>query len=418
MNDFDEIIGYEDIKTELKMICDIVCNPDKYKKLGVRQPKGLLLHGEPGVGKTTMAKCFVKATGRKAFTCRKKKPDGEFVKEVTELFDKAKENIPSIVFLDDMDKYANEDENHKNAEEFVTLQACIDDVKDLDVFIIATANDLKDIPDSLLRAGRFDKTIKIMNPKGSDAANIVAYYLSQKNFVSDINAKEVADILNGKSCAQLETVINEAGIYAGYANKEKIEMQDILKACLRVIYAAPEKSDSENEDIEKTAFHEAGHALIAEILAPGIVTIVTVRGNHGNVGGFTAYINPKGYWYSKKMMENRVITLLAGKAATEIMFGNVDVGANNDLHRAFDVTERMVDDYCSTSFDRWIQGRDKSNDLMARREMQISTEMEHFYAEAKRLLIENRDLLIKIAESLIEEKTITGTKLRNIISTV
>ena len=143
MNLFDEIIGYEDIKTELKIIYDIISNPDKYKKLGVNQPKGLLLHGAPGVGKTTMAKSFVNATDRKVFTCRKKKPDGEFVKDITELFEKAKENAPSIVFLDDMDKYANEDEAHKNAEAFVTLQTCIDDVKDMDIFIIATAQILE-----------------------------------------------------------------------------------------------------------------------------------------------------------------------------------------------------------------------------------------------------------------------------------
>ncbi len=412
---FDEIIGYEDIKTELQMICDIVCEPKKYDQLGVKQPKGLLLHGEPGVGKTLMAKCFIKGTGRNTFICRKKKPDGEFVKEITEIFEKAKENMPSIVFLDDMDKYANEDEEHKNAEEFVTLQTCIDDIKDMDVFVIATANDLMDIPDSLLRVGRFDKTIKIDSPCGKDAANIVEHYLSQKKFVSNIDSEEIADILNGRSCAQLESVINEAGIYAGYAGKEKIDMQDILKACLRVIYKAPEKTDIEETHIEKIAYHEAGHALISELLDPGSITLVTVQGNHGNVGGFTAYKNPDGYWYSKNMMENRVISILGGKAASESMFGNVDVGANNDLHRAFNIVERFVDDYCSNGFDSWIQGRLISNDLLARREMQISTEMERFYLEAKKVLIDNREMLINIAEVLINEKTITGTRLRKMI---
>ena len=416
MMEFKEIIGYEDIKTELRMICDIISNPEKYEKLGVSQPKGLLLHGEPGVGKTSMAKCFVKATGRKVFTCRKKKPDGEFVKEITEIFEKAKENIPSIVFLDDMDKYANEDETHKNAEEFVTLQTCIDDVREMDIFVIATANELNDVPDSLMRAGRFDKIIEINNPQGEDAAKIVAYYLSQKSFVSDIDATEIADILNGESCAQLETVVNEAGIYAGFADKEKIDMQDILKACLRVLYDAPEKTDLLEDDIEKIAYHEAGHALISEILTSGSVTLVTVRGNHGHVGGFTAQKNPKGYWYSKKKMEDRVIAILGGKAATEIVFGDVDVGAGNDLRRAYNVVARFADNYCSNSFDRWIPERNVSNDLLVRKEMQVSTEMERFYGEAKKILVENRELLNKVAETLINEKTITGSKLRKMIS--
>ena len=414
MDAFAEIIGYEDVKNELEMICDIIKAPEKYKKLGVNEPKGLLLFGEPGVGKTSMAKCFTEATGRKTFTCRKKKPDGAFINEIVDIFEQAKKATPSIVLLDDMDKYANEDEQHKNAEEFVTLQTCIDDIKNLDVFVLATANALRDVPSSLLRAGRFDKTIEIENPMGEDAEKIIKHYLSKKNFVDEINTKEIAGILNGESCAQLETVINEAGIYAGYANKEKIDMQDMLKACLRVIYRAPEKSKTEN--IEQIAYHEAGHAVLGELLDPGTVRLVTVQGNHGNVGGFTSQTKPDGYWYSKKLMENRVISLLGGKAAIEVVFGMVDVGAADDLNRAFRIVDCFADDYCANGFENRIQSLcDTSNDLLSRKERQISTDMEGYYGQAKRMLIDNRKGLTAVAEELIREKTITGNRVREII---
>ncbi|MCH5156236.1 MAG: AAA family ATPase, partial [Clostridiales bacterium] len=123
MSEFDKIIGYKDIKSELIRLCDIIRNGEKYKALGVTLSGGLLLDGDPGVGKTLMANCFIKESGRPAFVCRKNKPDGEFVNEIKKTFNEAAENAPSIILLDDMDKFANEDDNHKNAAEYVTVQS-------------------------------------------------------------------------------------------------------------------------------------------------------------------------------------------------------------------------------------------------------------------------------------------------------
>ena len=113
MSEFDKVIGYDDIKAELKRFCDVLKNPEKYKKLGVTMPKGILLYGDPGLGKSLMAKCFIEESGRKVFTIRKEMPNGDFINYIKETFERAKGDGPSIVFLDDMDKYANEDENHK-----------------------------------------------------------------------------------------------------------------------------------------------------------------------------------------------------------------------------------------------------------------------------------------------------------------
>ena len=414
MSEFDKIIGYGDIKKELFRLCDVIKNVDKYKALGVTPISGLLLDGEPGVGKTLMASCFIKESGRKAFICRKNKPDGEFVNEIKNVFTKAAENAPSIVLLEDMDKFANEDDYHCNAEEYVTVQSCIDENKGKDVFVVATVNGRRNLPKSLLRAGRFDAIIEVDAPEGEDAVEIIKYYLSQKKAVSEINAKDIARLLNGNSCATLETVVNTAGQYAGFENKEKIDVDDITRACLRVIYNAPESTAPHNPAIlERTAYHEAGHTVVAEILEPNSVDLVSVRKNTGTVGGFTAYHNSDEYWISKTHMENRVIAILAGKAATEIVFGDVDTGAGDDLSRAFNLVRRFADDYCSYGFGYW-NSHEASPTRLSHREDRITADMEAYYSKARKILLENRTFLENLAKRLQKKDTIVSAEIQKI----
>ena len=413
--EFEPVIGYKYIKNELIKICDIMRNSELYSKLGVSVPNGLLLSGEPGLGKTLMANCFIKASGRMAFTCRKDKPDGEFVNHIKNTFDEAVKNAPSIVFLDDLDKFSNADENHRNSEELVTVQSCIDAAKDKDVFVLATINDEDAMPKSLLRAGRFDNRIVVEAPRGEDAEKIVDHYIKRKNFVSDVDIITITRLLNGASCAELEAVINQAGVYAGFSRKDKIEMEDIVKASLRIIHKAPEKEQSHSPEVlKRVAYHEAGHAVIAEVLEPGSVNFVSVRSHGGSAGGFTNYYQPEEYWVKKEYMENRVTVILGGKASTEIIFGETDVGANNDLHRAFDIVERFTDDYCSNGFDRWIQGRMHPNSVLERRDMQMAFEMETFYKKAKKILIDNREFLDKLAQALMNKDVLTSVEIEAI----
>jgi len=410
MKEFSKVIGYEDIKIELERIVDMMINSKKYKELGVQTTRGLLLHGDPGVGKTLMAKCFVKASKRPFFTVRKDLPDGDFVKFIKETFEKAKKSAPSIVFLDDMDKFANEDSYHKNADEFVTVQSCIDDCKDEEVFVIATTNDLHAIPDSLLRPGRFDKRIKIYNPEGEDAELIIKHYLKKKKCSKDIKYKEVARLLNGGSCAALETVINEAGVYAGYENRKEVSMNDLVRAFMRVVYKSPEKLNfKDNKYMLQTAYHEAGHAVVAETLDPGSVPFVTIQPHNGGIAGFAHIDNDDNYFEDKKFMENRVIALLAGKAATELVYGVTDVGANNDIHRAFDIVERFVDNYCTYGFNTF-EGtchKDPEN-LRQTRATIIAYEMERYFQLSKKLIVENRKYLDAIANALYKKKVLLG----------
>ena len=173
MNAFERIIGYDSIKNELIQICDMIHNKDVYEKLGAKLPQGVLIHGEPGLGKTLMAKCFIEECGLETYTVRRNRGNDDFVGLITDVFEKAKENAPALIFLDDMDKFANEDEAHRNAEEYVAVQSGIDEVKGYGVFVLATANCIRNLPQSLLRSGRFDRKIEVKRPSEADSKTVI-----------------------------------------------------------------------------------------------------------------------------------------------------------------------------------------------------------------------------------------------------
>ena len=195
MNAFDKVIGYEVIKQELFQICDMIHNPDIYKELGAKTPKGILLHGDPGLGKTLMAKCFIEESGLTSFVLRRNKGTEDFVQEITDTFLQAKENAPSIIFLDDLDKFANEDDNHRDAQEYVAIQTGIDDVKEAEVFVIATVNNIRKLPISLVRVGRFDRKIEVDRPSDKDSRDIIKHFLENKKISEEIDMDDIARMI-------------------------------------------------------------------------------------------------------------------------------------------------------------------------------------------------------------------------------
>jgi cell division protease FtsH len=195
-----------------------------------------------------MANAMIEESGRNAFSCRKTRADGEFVDSIKQTFDDAVEHEPSIVFLDDMDKFAQDNtDSNSNKEEFVVIQSCLEDIKDKDVFVIATANDIDNLPSSLVRAGRFGKQLWFAVPPLDDSRKIIAHYLSGKKVAADVDAEMIANILVGHSCAVLENVINEAGIYAAFEKSEYITKDHLVKAILRVVLKTVE--DDAGEEI-------------------------------------------------------------------------------------------------------------------------------------------------------------------------
>ena len=399
MNYFKNIIGYNHIKKELTKIIDCINNREKYEKLGVQIPKNLLLFGEPGLGKTLFANEFINALNRNKYVIRKNRPDGEFVNDLNKIITEAMNNAPSVVLLDDIDKFSNNDDRHQNTDEFIVIQSLIDDCKNKDVYFVATANSLDDMPSSLIRSGRFSNKIEFEAPILEDAVLIIKHYLSDKCIDDDVDYDEIARILSGNSCALLESIINEAGIYAGFNNHEKINMDDILKACLRIIYNAPEGSNKTDYEYEVAAYHEAGHALISELLEPGSVNLVTIANYFGGKGGVTAHTPNKNYWVDFTKMENRIMMLLGGKAAIDVKFNKPDVG-------------RFFDDYLIDNFN--LSPYDGSSEGKYHQEKWMASKLVYYYDKCKQMIFDNRNLLDKIANALIINKTIN----RNIIKEI
>ena len=407
MRELDRVIGYEGIKQELYRIIDIIKDPEKYKKLGVSVPKGILLSGEPGIGKTLMAKCFIKETGLKTFVVRKDKPDGDFVDYIRETFEKAAKEAPSIVLLDDLDKFANEDEYHPNAEEYVTVQACIDDIKESKVIVLATCNDFEKLPESLVRAGRFDKCFFMHFPKIDDAKKIIAFYLKDKKVGKDIDVEEIARFMEGRSCADLEMVVNEAGIYAGYENKKHITQEDIKKAVINKIFGGREDVESDPESDRRLAVHEAGHAVLSELFFPGKVAFISIAARCRGLKGMVMRNKDLHFHEDFENIEADVMISLAGKAATEIILNEIDMGSGSDLHKANENVRKLLDDAAAYDFHTWCHGRETSKRVYDHLDDAVGTELSRYYVKTKQLLGRNREFLEAVIEMLIEKKTLS-----------
>ena len=409
MEHFDKVIGYDEIKKELGIYLDMMKNPEKYSKFGVRLPRGILFEGLPGLGKSLMAECFIKTSGWNCYICRKHNDDGAFLEEITNIFHTAAENEPAIVFLDDMDKFSNEDADKSDTNEYVTIQTGMDNVKDKRVLVIATVNNRFKLPQSLTRAGRIEKSIEFRIPNVADTEKIVKYYLRQKNTVEDMDVREIVSLLRGRTCADLEAVLNDAALYAGYQNKEKVTMEDIIKAFLRRQHKEPDGYiDEDNLYVKQIAYHEAGHVLVAESLGQEKVMLVSLYGNEENVSGLTAFRGNEWADYSEEMLRNRIKIKLAGKAATEMVFGIADTGAVSDCSSAYRIANELVCHYGAYGFEYFSAlGRGNSSDEFYRkRERFICAELERNYGDAKKILAQKREVLDRLAQRLLQKKTL------------
>ena len=419
MNPFDRIIGYESIRKELERTADALKNTEIYSRLGVSAPRGLLLYGNPGVGKTLMASCLIDASGRTAYTCRKDHPDGEFVNVIRNVFEKAVQEAPSIVFLDDLDKFANNDNDHKDSEEYVTVQSCIDAARKSEVFVLATANDLDDLPESLTRPGRFDRLIEVDTPSGEDAAKIVRHYLESKACVADVDPETIACTMTGHSCAELETAINKAGLLAGYERSETITMRHLLLGCMDIVHhVSPDSILKGKSDIDsmRAAYHEAGHALVSELLFPNSVSVICLHEDHGCISGFTSYrCNHNIYTLDDRM--NAVARIMGGRAATMQKFGVADLGCSKDVDHANHTLLTLTKDMVAFGFRFYDKGYENSDQLRFRQEQMAALKMDECYNRALRLIAENRELLDAIAKELLQNGLLVADDVQRVIRT-
>lgn len=413
MSEFGKIIGYESIKKELMQICDMIHNKEVYEKLGAKLPRGVLLYGAPGLGKTLMAKCFVAESGLKAYTIRRNKGTDDFISEITSTFQLARDNAPSIVLLDDMDKFANEDDNHRDAEEYVAVQAAIDDASGSEVFVLATVNEPHKLPASLLRVGRFDRRIEMNAPSSKDAQDIIKYYLKDKKVSKDVNLEDIANMIQYSSCAELETFLNEAAILAAFERKDSISMSHLVQAILRSEYESPDQyTKTSEEELRKTALHEAGHLVVSEVLLPGSVGLASIRfSGRDSTGGFIRRCKD----FTRRPYH--ILTSLAGKAAVELYYSETCAsGCQKDIQKAYTEIRMAISQFGTCGFGMidvsTRYGPDLSQDMIARSEAVVHAELERYMLKARDILLKNRDFLDKAAALLLEKETLLSSDIK------
>lgn len=417
MNCFDNVIGYDRIKEELMQVCDMIRNRELYEGLGAKMPSGILLYGVPGLGKTLLANAFIEESGLPHYAVSLLDANGDLVKAVNDAFRAAAGNAPAIVFLDDVDKFANEDERHRDAKEYVTIQSAIDQCKGKNVVVVATANDVDKLPESLIRDGRFDHRIPVGIPNENDSNRIIAHYLSQKKVGATVNMEDLCMMISYHSCAELETILNEAAICAGRNRHEMIEMNDLVKTVLRMKYHTDQNYDNTSEEeVKKVALHEAGHLVICEAISPGCIGFATLTVSEESVSGTVRRCR------ELKRRPHEILVTLGGKVATELYYGGACAsGCQLDLRMAVSTLREGIIQSGTHGvglLDAFVRRSEGSDFFKNEVEHVVHAELERYLLKAKEIILNNRVFLEKVTEALIEKKTLLFSDIRAIRESV
>ena len=433
---FADVAGLDEEKEELEEVVDFLKNPKKYNNLGARIPKGILLVGPPGTGKTYISRAAAGEAGVPFYSIS----GSDFVEmfvgvgasRVRDLFEQAKKNSPCIIFIDEIDavgrkRGAGLGGGHDEREQTLNqLLVEMDGFSDNTGIIILAATNRPDILDSaLLRPGRFDRQVVIGIPdiKGREA--IFRVHSRNKPLDESVDAKVLARRTPGFTPADIENMLNEAALLTARRNGKKIRMDEIEEAITKVI-AGPEKKSRVISESERklTAYHEAGHALVARMM-PNTdpvhqITIIP----RGRAGGFTMILPKEDTYYNTKtkMME-QIVHLLGGRVAEKLTLNDISTGASNDIERATEIARDMVTKYGFSdrlgpvnysSSDEVFLGKDfstrknYSEEMASEIDEEIRTIIEDAYATAEKLLNENIDKLHTVAQTLLEIETLDG----------
>ena len=402
MVDFEDLIGYEGIKEKLKTYADMIKDPEPYRALGATVPRGILLKGPPGVGKTSLAMAFLKASEARSYILRK---DTEhFAERMREVFFEATEGEgAAVILLDDIDTFGA-------CEEAVLLKSLIDGLDDGQaVYLIATANDTKELPASLLRPGRLGEPISVPPPNDLEEEAIVRRYLAAR-CVDNVNLDDVAGMLTGRSFAGMDGVLNGASVIAARERTNKVEMRHIVSSFFEVYFGFADGCRKHSpRAYEEVCYHEAGHAVMAEALERGsfrfaaCVDHCAEKGSGLVLHNMIAFRRPYG-----------ILASLAGKAAAELRFGRIASGTQGDLSKAF----RLVAGGIRTTATAGLSSlgeRDATDALEARQELIANAELERMFAVAREILCDNRSLLDAVAEHLVEHGYLLRSELSALI---
>ena len=425
---FKDVAGLDEEKNELIEVVDFLKEPKKFQEMGAKIPKGILLCGKPGTGKTLIAKAIAGEAGVPFISMS----GSEFIEmfaglgasRVRKLFEKAKKIAPCIIFIDEIDAIGARRTNASGAESEnnQTLNQLLVEMDGFDtnetVIVLAATNRPEMLDKALLRPGRFDRQITIAAPDARGREEILKIHGKNKKFADDIDLKNIAEDTAGFTGAELANVLNEAAIVATINKHKKIQMSDLEEAVKKVTVGLEKHSRViSDKDKRLTAYHEAGHAIVSKFLETQTdvkeVSIIP----RGLAGGYTMYkTNEDKYYISKTEMEEKLIALLGGRAAEKIALNDISTGASNDIEVATEIAKDMVTVYGMSDtvgpiclkqkepYENRILGENIDDVIGA----EVKRMIDIAYKRAQEIILAHMDKLQQVAERLLEKEIISA----------
>ncbi len=439
---FSDVAGEDEAKENLSEIVDYLHNPKKYSSIGASMPKGILLVGPPGTGKTMLAKAVAGESNVPFFSIS----GSEFVEmfvgmgasKVRDLFKQAKEKAPCIVFIDEIDaigkkrdgQFSGNDEREQTLNQLLTEMDGFEE--NTGVIILAATNRPESLDPALLRPGRFDRRVPVELPDLKGREEILKVHARKVNMDANINYSTIARMASGASGAELANIVNEAALRAVRDGRNTVTQSD-LEESIEVVIAGYQKKNAILSDKEKriVSYHEIGHALAAALQTNSApVQKITIIPRTSGALGYTMQIEDGNhYLMSKEELENKIVTYTAGRAAEELVFGSVTTGASNDIEQATKLARAMITRYgMSDEFDmvamenvtnQYLGGDTSlscSPETQTRIDDKVVETVKKQHQRALVLLKENRDKLDELAGYLYEKETITGDEFMEILN--
>ena len=439
---FSDVAGEEEAKENLQEIVDYLHNPEKYTKVGASMPKGVLLVGPPGTGKTMLAKAVAGESNVPFFSMS----GSEFVEmfvgmgasKVRDLFKQAKEKAPCIVFIDEIDAIGQKRDGRVggNDEREQTLNQLLTEMDGFEgnngVIILAATNRPESLDPALTRPGRFDRRVPVELPDLEGREAILKVHAKKVQLSDDVDFHTIARMASGASGAELANIVNEAALRAVRDNREVVTEAD-LEESIEVVIAGYQKKNAVLSDQEKkvVAYHEIGHALVAAMQTHSApVQKITIIPRTSGALGYTMQVEQGDkYLLTKQELENKIATFTGGRAAEEVVFGEITTGASNDIEQATKIARAMITRYgMSDDFDMVAMetvtnqylGGDASLACSADTQNEIDRKVVELvkreHEKAKKILLDNRQKLDELSNYLYEKETITGDEFMAILN--
>ncbi|MBM6724241.1 AAA family ATPase [Pseudoflavonifractor phocaeensis] len=419
---FDDIAGYKETKKNMAFVVKCLRDPAKLRAVGAKVPRGILLYGPPGTGKTLMAKAIAGTAGVKFYSANATEFVniwvGQGAQNVRALYQEAKQNAPSIVFIDEIDAIGGTRTAGQNQEYRQTLNALLTEMdgmdKDSGVLTIAATNAFEELDPALIRPGRFDRKIAIPLPNMSDRAAIIRLYASKRRLASDINLENLARETVGMSGSAIATLFNEASIRAVMDNRTIVTRADMDAAMTQMLTNGEVQKGAKKEELLITAYHEAGHAILSILVAKDPIQKVTIIGNTAGAMGLTVRGGDDRSILPVEVLRARAIMSYGGRAAEELVFGkeNITTGASQDLKDASYYIRAYLDAGAGESLlnAESFVGQKIVRDTSEAKKLSVD-----LYNEALEFLSQHRDLLDRVANALLAKETLMSEDLDALI---